>query len=165
MNDPVLRIVRFFSVLASIVLAGVASATERMPAPGTDTLQPKLIMVIVVDGLPQEQVLRYRDQYVEGGFKRLLSQGRTFEAETLLLRTLSIDPKNGFTLNNLGVAKEAEGDYSEALRYYGAVAGSRSTDTVVVTMNANWRGKSVSDMAAASARKLSARMKALQNPE
>jgi Flp pilus assembly protein TadD len=96
---------------------------------------------------------------------RLLSEGRVFEAESLLLRTLSLDPKNGFTLNNLGVTKEAEGDYNEALRYYNAVADSRSNETVVVTMNGEWRGKSVSDMAASSARKLSARMKVLQNPE
>jgi Flp pilus assembly protein TadD len=96
---------------------------------------------------------------------RLLSQGRVFEAESLLLRTLPLDPKNAFTLNNLGVTKEAEGDYHEALRYYNLVSDSRANETVVVTMSGEWRGKPVSDMAAASARKLNARMKVLQNPE
>ncbi|MBY0572932.1 MAG: alkaline phosphatase family protein [Undibacterium sp.] len=36
---------------------------------------PKLVLVLVVDGLPQEQVQRYRDQLGEGGFKRLMQQG------------------------------------------------------------------------------------------
>lgn len=37
--------------------------------------QPKLVLVLVVDGLPQEQVQRYRDQFGQGGFRRLLDQG------------------------------------------------------------------------------------------
>ncbi|GGC59018.1 alkaline phosphatase family protein [Undibacterium terreum] len=31
--------------------------------------------MLVVDGLPQDQVLKYRDQYGQGGFRRLLEQG------------------------------------------------------------------------------------------
>ena len=41
----------------------------------------------------------------------LLSQNRGFEAIALLHETLSLDPQNPFTLNNLGVAHEAIGDY------------------------------------------------------
>jgi Flp pilus assembly protein TadD len=96
---------------------------------------------------------------------RLLSEGRSSEADALLQRTLALDPGNKFTLNNLGVAKEAQGEYTEALRYYSMVADSHSDSTVVVTMNNAWRGKPVSEMAAASARKLSVRMKSLQSPE
>lgn len=96
---------------------------------------------------------------------RLLAQGRVFEADALLQRTLPLDPRNAFTLNNLGVAREAEGEYSEALRYYAAVADAHAEETVVVTMTGGWRGKPVSDMAAANAKRLSARMRALQNPE
>ena len=40
--------------------------------------QPKLVVVIVVDGLPSEQVQRYRDQFGQGGFRRLLDQGASF---------------------------------------------------------------------------------------
>lgn len=40
--------------------------------------QPKLVVVLVVDGLPNEQVLRYRHQFGEGGFRRLLDQGAWF---------------------------------------------------------------------------------------
>jgi Flp pilus assembly protein TadD len=96
---------------------------------------------------------------------RLLSQGRVFEADTLLRRTLALDPKNAFTLNNLGVAMEAEGEYNEALKYYTAVADSHADETVVVTMSGGWRGKSVSEMAAASAKRLTARMTTLQTQE
>ena len=39
---------------------------------------PKLVVVIVIDGLPQEQVLKYRDQYGPGGFKLLLQRGASF---------------------------------------------------------------------------------------
>jgi predicted AlkP superfamily pyrophosphatase or phosphodiesterase len=39
---------------------------------------PKLVVVIVVDGLPQEQVLKYRDQFGTGGFSLLLQRGAWF---------------------------------------------------------------------------------------
>lgn len=40
--------------------------------------QPKLVVVLVVDGLPNEQVQRYRDQFGQGGFRRLLEQGASY---------------------------------------------------------------------------------------
>jgi hypothetical protein len=39
---------------------------------------PRLVVVIVVDGLPQEQVLKYRDQYGAGGFNLFLQRGAWF---------------------------------------------------------------------------------------
>src|SRR5262250_856121 len=36
---------------------------------------PVLVVAIVIDGLPNEQVLKYRDLYGSGGFKRLLEDG------------------------------------------------------------------------------------------
>ncbi|MGO4376717.1 alkaline phosphatase family protein [Pseudoduganella sp. RAF19] len=47
-------------------------------APVKQEPQPKLVLVIAVDGLPQEQVTRYRGQFGEGGFRRLLDQGAWF---------------------------------------------------------------------------------------
>jgi Flp pilus assembly protein TadD len=96
---------------------------------------------------------------------RLLSQGRTREADLLLQRTLALDPKNGFTLNNFAVTKEAEGEYAEALKYYSAAAASSSDDRVVVTMNASWRGKPLSEMAADSEKRLRERMETLRSAE
>ena len=89
---------------------------------------------------------------------RLISQGRAQEALVVLQKALTIDPQNTYTLNNLGVAKEARGDYDEAMKYYMAAANSHSAEPVIVTLNRAWRGKPISEMAADSAKKLSERM-------
>jgi Flp pilus assembly protein TadD len=89
---------------------------------------------------------------------RLISQGRATEALVVLQKALTIDPQNTYTLNNLGVAKEARGDYDEAMKYYKAAADAHSNEPVIVTLNRAWRGKPVSEMAADSAKKLSQRM-------
>ena len=89
---------------------------------------------------------------------RLISQGRAPEALVVLQKALAIDPQNTYTLNNLGVAKEARGDYDEAMKYYKAAADAHSNEPVIVTLNRAWRGKPVSEMAADSAKKLSQRM-------
>src|SRR5258706_12540748 len=54
-------------LFACLVQAAVAAGTS-----------PKLVVVIVVDGLPQDQVLKYRDQYGAGGFNLLLQGGAWF---------------------------------------------------------------------------------------
>ena len=89
---------------------------------------------------------------------RLLSEGRAPEADLLLQKALAMDPRNNFTLNNLGVAEESRGDYDQALTYYMAAADSHSSEPVIVTLNRAWRGKPVSKMAADSAKKLRERM-------
>ncbi|MGA2743651.1 MAG: tetratricopeptide repeat protein [Candidatus Sulfotelmatobacter sp.] len=89
---------------------------------------------------------------------QLLSEGRASEANLLLQQALALDPRNTFTLNNLGVTSESQGDYEQALTFYMAAADSHSSEPVVVTLNHDWRGKPVSMMAADSARKLRERM-------
>ncbi len=89
---------------------------------------------------------------------RLLSQGRGPEADLLLQRTLKSDPNNIFTLNNMGVAKEMEGESQAALKYYDSAAAVNSDATAVVTLNRSWRGKPVSEMAAENARNLRNRL-------
>src|SRR5580692_408588 len=61
-------------------------------------------------------------------------------------------------INNLGVAKEMEGEYDEALKYYGAAAATHSDERVIVTMHSGWRGKPVTEMAADSAKNLRERL-------
>jgi Flp pilus assembly protein TadD len=95
----------------------------------------------------------------------LLSKGRGFEAVTLLQKALSVDPHNPFTMNNLGVAYEAIGDYSNALKEYGAAADLRSSEAIVVTLNRSWRGKPVSEMAEESGRLLEERIKKMDSSE
>jgi Flp pilus assembly protein TadD len=96
---------------------------------------------------------------------RLLSQGHGPEADLLLQRALKSDPRNIFTLNNMGVAKEMEGESQAALQYYDAAAIMSSEAAAVVTLNRAWRGKPVAQMAAQNAANLRARMQAEQSPE
>jgi len=96
---------------------------------------------------------------------RLLSQGRAPEADLFLKRVLDKDPNSIFTLNNMGVAKEMEGDSQEALRYYDTAASSHSDATAVVALNRSWRGKPVNEIAAQNARNLRNRLAKQEIPE
>jgi Flp pilus assembly protein TadD len=89
---------------------------------------------------------------------RLLAQGRGPEADLLLQQALKEDPNNIFTLNNMGVAKEMEGESQAALKYYDSAAASSSDAAAVVTLNRTWRGKRVNEMAAQNARSLRNRL-------
>jgi Flp pilus assembly protein TadD len=89
---------------------------------------------------------------------RLLSQGRGVEADLLLQKSLKTDPNNIFTLNNLGVAKEMEGESQEALRFYDSAAAQTAEATAVVTLSREWRGKPVAEMAAQNAKSLRTRL-------
>ncbi len=95
----------------------------------------------------------------------LLAAGRGFEAVSKLETAQSVDPKNPFTLNNLGVAEEEVGDFNSALKYYRAAVATGSSDPVVVTVDRNYRGKSVSEMAADSARRLEDRIRNIATAE
>jgi Flp pilus assembly protein TadD len=77
----------------------------------------------------------------------LLQQGRSQEAEDVLRSTLKLDPRNPFTLNNLGYAMEAQGDLETALQYYNDASITHSTDPVIVAIDPRWRGKPISDIA------------------
>ncbi len=82
---------------------------------------------------------------------QLVSEERGTEAGTMLRQSLSLDPENPFTLNNLGVAEESVGDLNEALKYYNAAAGLHSNEAVIEASNRSWRGTPVSQLAAANA--------------
>jgi tetratricopeptide (TPR) repeat protein len=94
-----------------------------------------------------------------------LSQDRGIEAISLLNDALALDSRNPFMFNNIAVADESVGDYDSALKSYGAAAELHSTEVVVVTLDRSWRGKSVSTMAAASAKRLDDRMKKMNSAE
>lgn len=89
----------------------------------------------------------------------LLAHNRAFEAVTILKKALPIAPDNAFTLNNLGAAEEATGNFSDALRYYEQAADSGSNEPITVTLNDSWRGKRVSAAAEANVRRLRRRMR------
>jgi Flp pilus assembly protein TadD len=85
---------------------------------------------------------------------QLLRDNRGFDAAGVLNAALRLDPKNPFTLNNLGVAHESIGDFENALAFYAQAANENSSESVIVTMNEDWRGRPVSKMAAESAKRL-----------
>jgi Flp pilus assembly protein TadD len=112
-----------------------------------------------VEGRPMKDALALTDQPLEINHAnveavRLLSQGRAPEADLLLQDTLKASPNNVFTLNNMGVAKEMEGEAHEALRYYDEAAAAGSGATAVVTANSTWRGRPVNEMAQQNAKAL-----------
>lgn len=59
-------------VLAFSVFA--AAAVHATPVPSA----PKLVLVLAVDGLPAEQLQRYRGQLGQGGLRRLMDEGAVF---------------------------------------------------------------------------------------
>ena len=116
-----------------------------------------------VEGRPMSEALAITDSPMQINHAnveavRLLSQGRAPEADLLLQKTLKADPQNVFTLNNMGVAKEMEGEAQEALKYYDQAAGAPSDATVVVTVDRGWRGKHLSEMAQQNAKALRNRL-------
>ncbi len=94
---------------------------------------------------------------------RMLSEGRAPEADLFLQQVLKKDPNNIFTLNNLGVAKEMEGESQAALKFYEQAAAVHSDAAAVVTLNRSWRGKPVSEMASQNARNLQTRQETQQS--
>jgi Flp pilus assembly protein TadD len=116
-----------------------------------------------VEGRPMSEALALTDSPLQINHAnvevvRLLSQGRAPEADLLLQQTLKTDPQNVFTLNNMGVAKEMEGEAQEALKYYDEAAGTHSDAAAVVTVDRTWRGKPVYEMAQQNAKALRSRL-------
>jgi len=83
----------------------------------------------------------------------LLRKDRAPEADLILQQALKLDRKNPFTLNNMGFAKEKEGELELAIRYYESAAMTGSNDAVIVAIDKDWRGKPISEIAANNAEK------------
>ncbi len=83
----------------------------------------------------------------------LLNRDRAPEADVVLQAALKIDAKNPFTLNNMGFAKEKEGELESAIRYYDNSAATGSREPIVIAFNKSWRGKPISEVAQQNADK------------
>ena len=83
----------------------------------------------------------------------LLERDRIAEADQALRKALALNPKNPFTLNNLGYAKEKEGELELALSFYLRSAAINSKEPIIVAMNKSWRGRGISAVAAENAQK------------
>lgn len=77
----------------------------------------------------------------------LLNRDRAPEADVVLQQALKIDPKNPFTLNNMGFAKEKEGEIEQAIQYYDRSAATGSREPIVIAFNKSWRGRPISEVA------------------
>ena len=64
-----------FRLCLVVLTAIVVTACAGVPAP---TPPPKLLVFLVVDGLPQRQITAYRDQLAPDGLARFLERGRWF---------------------------------------------------------------------------------------
>ncbi|MES2946207.1 MAG: alkaline phosphatase family protein, partial [Pseudomonadota bacterium] len=64
----------FLPAVAAAVLLAACANSPNPPAKAP----PKLLVLVVVDGLPQRQVLDYRDQLAPDGFARFLDRGAWF---------------------------------------------------------------------------------------
>lgn len=85
----------------------------------------------------------------------LLMKNRAPEADVVLQKALALDPHDPFTLNNLGYAKEKEGEYEQAYAAYSRAANAGSDQRIIVAMKEKWRGKRISDVARDNAQALS----------
>jgi tetratricopeptide (TPR) repeat protein len=81
----------------------------------------------------------------------LLNRDRAPEADVVLERALKLDANNPFTLNNMGFAKEKEGELESAIRFYDRSAATGSREPIVIAFNKSWRGRPISEVAAKNA--------------
>jgi Flp pilus assembly protein TadD len=142
-------------------LAIKQSSTADINRSNTKSLEGKP-MRAALDGLED---LSMRVNRINMDAMQLLRDGRGFEATGLLKAALALDPKNPFTLNNLGVAHEVIGDYNNALAFYGQAADEHSEEPAVITLDVLWRGRPVSKMAAESAMRLQKRLRHMSPAE
>jgi Flp pilus assembly protein TadD len=97
----------------------------------------------------------------------LLQKDRAVEAEAVLQRALKLDPENPFSLNNMGYAREKQGELESALGYYSRAAKTNSDEIIIVAVNENrnWRGQKIRDVAARNADKVSRAMRGEESLE
>jgi hypothetical protein len=71
------KLIAFAACAATLAAASIDAAAASADA--KDFKPPKLVLVMVIDGLPFEQLQRYRGQFApDGGLRRLLEQGTYF---------------------------------------------------------------------------------------
>src|SRR5258708_19684908 len=73
--DAVPTFYRSLVVCGLLLLAACASTTPPAPVTGG---KPRLVVVLIVDGLPQRQVVDYWDQLAPDGLRRFLHPGTWF---------------------------------------------------------------------------------------
>jgi predicted AlkP superfamily pyrophosphatase or phosphodiesterase len=62
------------TVCATALLSAIPAFAQKSDAPGGKPL-PKLVLFMVIDGFPQEQLVKYYDQFADGGFRLFIDRG------------------------------------------------------------------------------------------
>lgn len=88
---------------------------------------------------------------------RSLQENHIVDAENTLETALNLDPGNPFTLNNLGLVKEKEGDLRGAMNDYQAAASRNSQDPAIVTMNRRLNGRPITEVSEQNERRVQQR--------
>jgi hypothetical protein len=115
MRDFSLSVRRAAAPLLILLCVRTADAAPAA-APVLPSL-PKLVVVLVVDGLPHEQLQRYRDQFGQGGLRRLFDQGASFS---------NAHQAHGVTVTAVGHAAILSGAYP----YQNGIIGNNWIDPV-----------------------------------
>jgi general secretion pathway protein D len=111
-------------------LAGVT--LQKEDSMGTVMPQTKEVMHPVVN---KEHAM----VLTEKGFTKLLAN-KNFEAKEYFQEALAYDSKNPYTLLNIGVVSEREGEYDSAIQFYQQVIMTGTTATAVEASDPSKQG-------------------------
>lgn len=131
-------------------LAAEQSCSAEIASSNTKGLEKKPMRAALegIDNLPM------RINRMNVGAMQFVVQGQALDALSLLNQALALDPLNPFTLNNLGVANEAVGNLEAALKDYESAVSAGSSEPALVTLDHDWAGKPVRELALAGAKRL-----------
>jgi Flp pilus assembly protein TadD len=87
-----------------------------------------------------------------------LQKNRVSEAEDELKNALKIDPNNPFTLNNMGLVREEEGDLQGALNSYRASSSRNSADPAIVIHDRALLGHPITEVSRRNAERIQRRL-------
>jgi len=68
----------FWKIASALLLAGLFLSSSLAAAAPAQPARPKLVVLIVIDGLPQRQIEANRNHFVADGFARFLERGSWF---------------------------------------------------------------------------------------
>jgi len=89
---------------------------------------------------------------------QLLQKDQVLDAEEQLRNAMKVDPTNPFTLNNLGLLREKEGDLQGALGNYEAAFSRNSKEPAIVTPDRALRGHPITEVSRRNAERLKRRL-------
>jgi Flp pilus assembly protein TadD len=89
---------------------------------------------------------------------QFLQTDQVLDADKQLKNALQVDPNNPFTLNNLGLLREKEGDLQGALSSYQAAALRNSKEPAIVTPDRNLRGHPITEVSERNAQRIKRRL-------